>query len=84
MRRMVTQIVVIIKTYQCYLLHTKFYPTSFCQGSLHIQTELLGIISMDFDIRDQLLIKWYAFGRYVRKNGNTEGQGQGTTSLWTS
>jgi len=31
--------------------------------------KLLGIISMDFDTIDQLLIKYFAFVRYWRKNG---------------
>ena len=30
--RMIKQIVVIIQAYHCYLLHTKLYQTSSCQG----------------------------------------------------
>jgi len=29
------QIILIIELYHCYQLHTKFYPSSFCQGGLH-------------------------------------------------
>jgi hypothetical protein len=32
--------------------------------------ELLGIISVDFDATDQLLIIYSAFVKYMRKNGN--------------
>jgi hypothetical protein len=34
--------------------------------------KLLGTISVDFDITDQLLIRFSAFVRYWRKNGFTE------------
>jgi hypothetical protein len=33
--------------------------------------KLLGIISVDFDIINQLLIRYSAFVRYWRKNGST-------------
>jgi hypothetical protein len=33
--------------------------------------ELLGIINMDFDIIDQLQIRYSAFDRYWGKHGNT-------------
>jgi hypothetical protein len=46
-----------------------------------MQTKLLEIISVDFDVTDQVLIKCSAFVRYLRKNGNTVGQGQGSTTL---
>jgi hypothetical protein len=48
----------------------KIYPTSCCQGYLHMQRELLGIINVDFDATFQLLIIYFAFVRYLRKNGN--------------
>jgi hypothetical protein len=35
-----------------------------------MQRKLLGIISVDFDITDQLLIIYSAFVKYLRKNGN--------------
>jgi hypothetical protein len=54
MRRVITQIVVTIKAYHYYLLHTKFYTTVFSQVQLHRQTELLVIISIDFDRSDVL------------------------------
>jgi hypothetical protein len=37
-------------------LHTKFYPTSYCQGELHMYRKLLRIINVDFDATDQLLV----------------------------
>jgi hypothetical protein len=33
--------------------------------------KLLGIISVGFDVIDQLLIRFFAFVRYWRKNGST-------------
>jgi hypothetical protein len=33
--------------------------------------KLLGIISMEFDVTDQLLIRFSAFVGYWRKNGST-------------
>jgi hypothetical protein len=37
--------------------------------------KLLGIISVGFDVTDQLLIRFYEFVRYWRKNGSTIGIG---------
>ena len=36
-----------------------------------MQRKLLGIISVDSDATGQLLIIYSAFGKYLRKNGNT-------------
>ena len=36
-----------------------------------MQRKLLGIISVDFDARVQLLIMYSAFIKYLRKNGNS-------------
>jgi len=36
-----------------------------------MQRKLLVIINVDFDARGQLLIIYYAFVKYLRKNGNT-------------
>jgi hypothetical protein len=33
--------------------------------------KLLGIINVDFDVTDQLLIRNFVFVRYWRKNGST-------------
>jgi hypothetical protein len=33
--------------------------------------KLLGIINVGFDVTDQLLIRYFAFVRYWRKNGST-------------
>jgi len=68
--RVITQTVVIIGVYHFCQLHTKIYPTSCCQGWLHMQSKLLGIINVDFDTTDQLLIIYSAFIKYLRKNGN--------------
>jgi len=35
-----------------------------------MQMKLLGIINVDFDATDQLLITYSAFVKYLRKNGN--------------
>jgi hypothetical protein len=39
-----------------------------------MQTKLLTIISVDFDMTDQLLIVYCTFVRYCKKNGSTMGQ----------
>jgi hypothetical protein len=62
-RRIIKLTVVIIVGYHCHQLHTKFYPISFSQGEVHAQMKLLGIISVGFDITDQLLISFFAFVR---------------------
>jgi len=36
----------------------------------HMQRKLLGIITVDFDTKDQLLIIYSAFVKYLRKNWN--------------
>jgi hypothetical protein len=36
-----------------------------------MQKKLLGIVSVDFDATGQLVIIYYAFVKYLRKNGNT-------------
>jgi len=36
-----------------------------------MQRKLLGIINVDFDATDQLLIIYSEFVKYLRKNGNT-------------
>jgi len=44
-------------------------------SGLTLRTEkLLGIISVDFDITDQLLTIYSAFIKFFRNNGNTMGQ----------
>jgi hypothetical protein len=61
--------VIIIEAYHICQLHTKFYPASCCQSSLHIQRKLLGVINVDSDanrsttdhifcIRQKLEKKW--------------------------
>jgi hypothetical protein len=35
----------------------------------HTYTKLLGFITVGYDITDQLLIKYFAFIRYLRKMG---------------
>jgi hypothetical protein len=60
-RRVIQQTVVITETYHLCQLHTKFYPTSCCQGKLHMQRKLLGLISANFNVTGQLLIIYSAF-----------------------
>jgi len=36
-----------------------------------MQMKLLGIVKMDFDATGQILIIYYAFVEYLRKNRNT-------------
>jgi hypothetical protein len=36
-----------------------------------MQRKLLGIINVDFDATDKLLIIYSAFTKYLRRNGNT-------------
>jgi hypothetical protein len=50
------------------------------QTVLVIETKLLGIISVDFDIIDWLLIRYSPFVRYWRKNGSV--LGHYITYLW--
>jgi hypothetical protein len=54
-RRVVNVTVVIIKEYNCYQLHAKFYPLS-VQGEVHTWTKLLDIIIVGFTITDKLVI----------------------------
>jgi hypothetical protein len=63
------QIVVITQACQFIQLHTKFYSTSCCQGQLHMQRKLLGIINIDFNATDRLMIIYTAFVKYWEKNG---------------
>ena len=60
-----------IEAYDFYQLLTKFYPTFYCQGSLHKQRKLLGIIRVDSDATGELLIVYSALDKYWRKDGNT-------------
>jgi hypothetical protein len=65
-RRVMKEIVVIIEACLFCQLHTKFYPNS-CQGLLHMQRKLLGIISVGFDVTGELLMKCSAFVKCFRK-----------------
>jgi hypothetical protein len=66
--------VVIIEKYYCYGLHTKFYQAFFSQSSLEMKKKLCGIIFVNFDIIDELLIRYYACVRYQRKIGSAMGE----------
>jgi len=69
-RRVIKQTVIIIDYIDLYhfcQLHTKFYPTSYSQGLLHMQRKLLGIINVDFDATGQQLTIYSAFIKYLRK-----------------
>jgi len=69
-RKVIKQTVVNRGEYQFRQLHTKFYPTSCCQGYFHMQRKLLGIINVYFNATYQLLITYSAFVKYLKKNGN--------------
>jgi len=56
------QIVVITEAYHFCQLHTKFYPTSCCQGPYAEE-----IISGDFDGTSQLLIIYILHSSYIWK-----------------
>jgi hypothetical protein len=66
-RRTIKQNVAIMEAYHFCQLHTKFYPTSCCQGQLHMQRKLMGTTSVDSDATGQLLIIYSAFVKYLRK-----------------
>ena len=70
-RRVIKQTVVNIQAYHLCQQHTKFYPTSCCQGQFHMQRKLLGIINVEFDTTGKLLIINSAFVKYLRKHRNT-------------
>lgn len=76
-RRVIKQIGVIIEAYCPYQLHTKFYLT--CQGQHHIWTKLLGIVSVDLYIADQVLIVLYTY-QVLERNGMQWGVIQGINS----
>jgi hypothetical protein len=59
-RRATKLTVVIIAGYHCYQLHTELYPISFPQGYVYLQMKLVKIFSVDFDITDQLSIRFFA------------------------
>jgi hypothetical protein len=63
-------LVVIIKAYHSNPLYREFYLKLFCECQLHTQIELLGIISLDLNVIDQLLIRYSVFVMYLRRNGN--------------
>jgi len=62
--------VVIIEAYHCYQLHI---ISNIILFKVHVPTKLLGIINVDFDVKDQPLIIYFVFFRYWRKNGNLVG-----------
>jgi hypothetical protein len=64
--RVIKLTVIIIKAHQCYQIHAEFYPTSLSQGYDHTQIKLLGIISVDADITDKLLITFFLHSSDMR------------------
>jgi hypothetical protein len=60
----IKQIVAITEGYHCYQTHTKCCPTYFCREQLHIQTGLLTIMGVNFNITDGLRIVHPAFVKY--------------------
>jgi hypothetical protein len=63
------QIVVRIEEYHLCELQAKRYPTPCCQGYLHMQRKLLGIIDVELDVTGQKAVIYTAFVKYVRKIG---------------
>jgi len=58
-------------------VHIKYYEilsNILLSRSTPYTEKLLGIISVDFDVTDQLLIIYSAFIKYFRNNGHTMGQ----------
>jgi hypothetical protein len=51
-------------------LHTKLYPTLLSRLTL-MWIKLLGIISVRFNVTDQLQCRFFAFVRRWRRNGST-------------
>jgi hypothetical protein len=70
-RRVIRQTVIIVEAFRFCELSTVFYLTPCCQGELHMQRNLLGIINVDFDATGELLIIYFAVIKYLKKNGNT-------------
>jgi hypothetical protein len=70
-RKAMKLIATVIVGYHCYQLHAKCYPISFSQGKKPTLMKLLRIISVGFDVTDNLLSRFSAFVRYWRKNGST-------------
>jgi hypothetical protein len=65
--KMVIQLaIVILEEYHCYQQHIKCYLILLSQGQLHTKTKLLGIISVDIDVTDQVLIRYSTLIRYGR------------------
>jgi hypothetical protein len=44
---------VAVEEYHCYELYTQFNPAFFSQGSLHIQSKSLGIVSVELRVMSQ-------------------------------
>ena len=66
-RRVIRQTIIIIEAFRFCELSTVFYLTFCGQGEHHMQRNLLGIISMDFDATGELLIIYFAVIKYLRK-----------------
>ena len=49
----------------------KILPNTLLSKLTALGVEILGIISVDFDAICQLLIIYFAFFKYLKKNGNT-------------
>jgi hypothetical protein len=57
-----------VKSYHCFQQNTKLFLTCYCEGLTSFIDELLGIISVDFDI-NQALVIYSGFIKYCRKLG---------------
>jgi hypothetical protein len=69
-KRVIKLTVIIIVRYHFSQRHRKSYQISSSHGYVRTYMKLLEIISVGFEITDQLLIRFSAFVRYWRKNEN--------------
>ena len=69
-RRAIKQVVTVMEAYHFCQLRKKLYPPTCCQGELHMQRKLFGIINADFDATGQLLTAYSTSVKYLRKSGN--------------
>jgi len=63
--RMIDLIIIINQAHHCYQLYSQFDPTFF------YQYEIKRIMSVNFYVIPQHPMKYSAFLKYLRKNGNT-------------
>jgi len=65
---------VAVEEYHCYQLHTQCNSAFFSQGLLHIQSKLLGIVSVALKVMSQAHMSHCACVSWWRKTGRAIGQ----------